>query len=134
MIKIELNTHNKENNRWHSNIKIKNKGYSIYLSNTPSGCGQMILHNWAYSTNKILLKESLLYILNIIQNKKGIIDDLKYASPLDVGSIITTVGENYYNSEQVEILEEVGFKCISEYINPRHSSTYKQRLYIWTIN
>lgn len=132
MIKIELNKD--KPSTWHSNIKIINGNSILYLSQNPSGCGQMILHNWAWTGTFNEVRESLLHIINIIQNKGGKIDYLPYLNTLDIGSIITTVGEAYYHGKKVLSLEEVGFKCISEYRNPRHSKTYKQKLYIWTIN
>jgi len=131
MIKIEINKSRPGN--WHSNIKIVNGSSILYLSNNPSGCGQMILHGWAWSGTSTKLKESLLYIIDIIQNKRGKVNYLPYLSPLDIGSIITTVGDNYYNNSKIPVLEEVGFKCISEYKNPRHGKTDTQKLYIWTI-
>lgn len=131
MIKIEINKY--KTSKWHSNIKIINDDSILYLSENPSGCGQMILHGWALESNHTQIKESLLHIIDVIQNKKGKIDYLPYLNPLDIGSIITTVGASYYNSSKILTLEEIGFKCISEYRNPRHNETYKQKLYIWTI-
>jgi len=133
MIKIEINENNKYNNQWHSDIIIRNGTSTLYLSTNPSGCGQMILHGWAWSIGLEPKKESLKYILDIIQNKRGVIPDLPYASSLDIGSIITTVGDGYYGDPFIKVLDELGFKNVAEYRNPRHGRGDSQRLYIWTI-
>ena len=133
MIKIERNKNTELYENWHSNVKIINNGDTIYLSNNPSGCGQMILHGWARVRNNEKMKDSLIYLLDIIQNKNGKINYLPYLRSLDIGSIITTVGDRYYNNIKISTLEKVGFKCVSEYRNPRHGKKDTQRLYIWTI-
>ena len=133
MIKIELNKECKTNDQWHSNIIIRNGSSSLYLSTNPSGCGQMILHNWAWSGTSEQKRNSLKYILDIIQNKNGIVPDLPYMSFLDIGSIITTVGDEYYTNPFIKVLEELEFKNVAEYRNPRHGRGSSQRLYIWTI-
>ena len=131
MIKIEIN--NKKGQKWHSSIKIINGDDTIYLSTNPSGCGQMILHNWAWSGTSEQKRESLKYILDIIQNKNGMVSDRPYFSRLDIGSIITTVGDKYYTNPFIKVLEELEFKNVAEYRNPRHGRGSSQRLYIWTI-
>ena len=133
MIKIEINKENTINDQWHFNIKIINGGSSLYLSTNPSGCGQMILHNWAWSGTSEQKRESLKYILDIIQNKNGMLPDHPYFSRLDIGSIITTVGDKYYTNPFIKVLEELEFKNVAEYRNPRHGRGSSQRLYIWTI-
>lgn len=130
-MKIEKNKNSDLYENWHTNIKVVNNRDEIYLSNNPSGCGQMILHGWAYWNNNETLKESLEYILDIIQNNNGEIKNIDYFNRLDIGSIITTAGQSYYNTEKLSILEEVGFEQISQYKNPRHNND-TQRLYIWT--
>jgi hypothetical protein len=115
---------------WHINLRITNGNFKCSLSENPSGCGQMILHDWAFNTNVKDSKEGLKYLLNIIQNKNGMIPGIPYRK-LDVGSIITTIGQDHYKKPIVKVLRNLGFKSINVYTNPRHDNEYMQRLYIW---
>ncbi len=129
MIKIKQQE-NRRSHGWHTNIELTNTNFKCYLSENPSGCGQMILHGWAHNDDMKTAKEALEYLLDIIVNKGGKLENIPYHSKLEIGSIITTVGEAWYSYPSVKLLKQLGFKSISVYDNPRHDGN-KQRLYIW---
>lgn len=118
--------------KWHSEIVINN---CLILVNNNSGCGSMILQGWIDCSTQDL--EEFREFLEDIKNQD--FSNMKkqygnYFNKLDIGMIQTVAGEDYYNDPGLKMLEELGFKEVAEYPNPRHGSTSKQKLYIWTIN
>lgn len=128
--------------RWHTEIEaVHSDGGKFRLTTNPGGCGSMILHGWAgsfkYGDN---MKELLEYVLGIIRDGGHLEDyieempDGRFHSNIDIGSIIFIAGESYYGCAFIEEAEKLGFKEVAEYSNPRHGSSYKQKMYIWTID
>lgn len=124
------------NGLWHSNIQVKYKDLCLFkLTDNFSGCGSMILSGYNINCERYIpkFKESLSKILELIKNNKGKdILEGDYNNNLDIGCIITTIGENHYKKQYLNILKELNFKELIQYNNPRHSGK-KQSLYIWTI-
>lgn len=121
-------------NLWHENIKCKVNKSSFNVTTNLSGCGSMIISEWrnckSYEDSIFLLKQ----LIEMIQNGGSLNNDLHFSSPLDIGCLITTVGETYYGDHFENALIESGFECVKKYINPRHGHNYTQKLYIWTID
>lgn len=85
---------------------------NFHINTANTGCGCVILSNMTgLDQAKIVLKELF-----------------KTYLASGVGSILTIYGAFYFEGSNYKALEELGFKVISEYINHRHSETYKQRL------
>ena len=118
---------------WHTNLKITYENSSFYLTNTPSGCGAQTLHGY-YAESLTVIKQMLSLILAKVKGKKyQLVSDKKgYYSRNDIGMISTTLGETFYKG-WLPIFEELGFKKVSEYPNPRHNGEL-QCLLVWTIN
>tara|TARA_R110001632_G_scaffold11547_1_gene41467 strand:+ start:2789 stop:3241 length:453 start_codon:yes stop_codon:yes gene_type:complete len=139
-----------ENGRWHGELKVRVGDASFNITTNAGGCGAMIMSNWAQTCDDVSLEEEeieeieedLNEFLEIITKHKGNIEffpggeeiqEDEYISSLDIGSITALVGQNYFNSTFVKILENVGFKSLVEYPNPRHGMNYTQKLYCWAL-
>ena len=91
------------NGEWHSNIKVTTDGGSSFkLTDNLSGCGTMILHNYT-GVEKTDLYNALGKVLDSIKNNKGADLGIKYSS-LDIGAIITTIGQSHYKNGHTKAL------------------------------
>lgn len=117
---------------WHSNLKIRFENSYFYLSNTPSGCGSQVLHG--YYGNYETIKKMLKFILEKLNKCEFdfIKDKNTYHCKNDIGMIYTTLGNTYCNTF-LPIFEELGFRKVSEYKNPRHNGDL-QCLLVWENN
>jgi hypothetical protein len=134
--KIENSTYN-----WHPalNFSLKNN-INVYFNvkSHDGGCGSLILYGWnTYNdvSNVSNYSKLLSYLLDIIKDsyKGKTVDSTKGEYNLDVGAVQFVIGQHYYEGSFVEAALDLGFTEVAEYINKRHSNTYKQKLYIWTI-
>lgn len=139
-----------DNGRWHGEIKVHVGDGGFNITTNRAGCGSMVMSNWAntFDENNIEDEEleeieaDLNEFLEIITKHEGNIEffpggeeiqEDEYISSLDIGSITTLVGQSYFNNPFVKILENVGFKSLVEYPNPRHGMNYTQKLYCWAL-
>lgn len=102
---------------WHNTEVFYIETMRLTVCGTITGCGLSQMHGISV-IKKAIPKEEL--------------NELFKPLKLDgVGAIIVTLGEDYFNKEQ--FILESGFEFMSEYINFRHSETYKQRIYIFKL-
>ena len=101
---------------YHKHFK---SGY-LYGTGLITGCGAGQIHGVGYYNSEVNLKSDLLPIITAMKEN-------------GIGSVICTLGQPYYNNEQM--LLDCGFKFVSEYSNYRHDSNglYKQKIYILTL-
>lgn len=121
--KYSLSITKVENSIWHPNINFiiyyeNTRIISFSISETKSGCGTVVFSNYSSALNKKL--DTL-----VIEIIKYIFEQYKLNG---AGTIITTLGESYWGYDQ--LLRNLGFKVVNEYINYRHGTSYKQRLMV----
>lgn len=117
---IEVKDLNGEYNKgfsiWHCNCEFELKNFRIRCSDGLGGCGVSHLYEWLDNENHDIniIEEVLLYVE-------------KYLLSLDVGCIFCQVGQPFYKSNLVKVLEKLDYTYI-EYKNPRHNNDL-QRMY-----
>lgn len=104
---------------WHGKTIISIDDTDLQVCETIMGCGIMQIYGvCGLYSNKSLTKEKFLEALQPIKDA-------------NCGTIIATLGNNYYYAE--DKLLELGFVKISEYPNLKHRPGDRQRLYILTM-
>lgn len=108
-------------NCWHSHNKYSYKisertTIEVAISDSVGGCGMQQIYGWLPSSAQRYpeVKYCLIYLLQ----------NLHYG----VGLVICQVGQDFFGSEIVKALEELGF-TYDEYENYQHGAEYYQRLY-----
>ncbi len=103
---------------FHRNLKLYYcKGdieVGFHISDFPSNCGATIMHNIRISDEAIDFCDEIFKLLVKIYKQDG------------VGSILCVYGSDY--KREIDTLELLGFKVLSEYNNWRHGCDYLQTL------
>lgn len=116
---------------WHDNVTVKIRhNVSFNITSVQSGCGAVNISNYVTGVGRSNIEVFKEFFKELLNNLKvGNYKCLGSYTYLDVGMIETTLGQGYYNT-WLPVFEELGFKEIIEYPNPRHSGE-KQCLLVW---
>jgi len=123
--------------RWHPTIEVAIRGEcdSLRIKEFEGGCGLGCIYSYL-DISTIEIANKLLKTLFSFVGKKGTrsyCDNNEYVSAYDVGAVIFTAGQPYYDHPFVVAATAFGFKRVSTYTNLKHSSTYSQSLYLFKI-
>lgn len=117
---------NSSGGNWHTGYDIVNTGGygTVRITGMETGCGLMQLSGF-YMVITYCKRE------NAVEELVKAVDEVKLKLlSSGVGALVATLGEVREESRITRFLSECGFEEVYEFINYRHSDTYKQKVFI----